>query len=121
MNTNYIEISVHSTFCLAAGNGVAAQIAYSVSVEGNPQHPIFYSNSSDFLSTSFLQVGCCAVYCLVASPVCYTCCNQNTLIDIRFQATDCSQSCKAVLKHSLLLTYQLRMLNAGIHNLLPAS
>lgn len=43
------------TLLLPQSNGVAAEIAYSVSVEGNPQHPIFYSNSSDFLSTSVLQ------------------------------------------------------------------
>ena len=44
------------TVQLGAGNGVPSTVAYSVEVEGNPQHPVFYSNSSDYLSTSVLQV-----------------------------------------------------------------
>nr|QOL01286.1 putative extracellular protein TR9_087 [Trebouxia lynnae] len=43
------------TLLLPQANGVASKVAYSVSVEGNPQHPIFYSNSSDFTTVSVLQ------------------------------------------------------------------
>ncbi|KAL3150830.1 hypothetical protein ABBQ32_000588 [Trebouxia sp. C0010 RCD-2024] len=43
------------TLLLPQANGVQAEVAYSVSVEGNPQHPVFYSNSSDFTTTSGLQ------------------------------------------------------------------
>ncbi|DBA84773.1 TPA: hypothetical protein ACH3X1_005812 [Trebouxia sp. C0004] len=36
-------------------NGVSSKVSYSVSVLGNPQHPIFYSNSSDYTTVPGLQ------------------------------------------------------------------
>lgn len=36
----------HLTVVASAGNGERSRIAYSVSIPGNPQHPVFYSNAS---------------------------------------------------------------------------
>lgn len=37
----------HKMCVRCAGNGIPAKVMYSVIVPGNPQPPVFYSNSTD--------------------------------------------------------------------------